>query len=219
MSSKNFAVSFINKDENTNTVLASVFKRDIMDIMIKMTNYNSDYTIAENNKIAIICDYLNNNPQNVEYLIYMYGFENALKKYKERFGDINSNIEVLMKDLAIIIIDEIILIYEIQDRESHSPQHSPPHSPRHSPEQSRAPSPTPSLLNFLEDFHRRGTTPPPDFQEYSGAESEHQRDSIQVYNREEHRNNCDGLPNHFNADERSKYNLITGAMISENTNY
>jgi|DEB19_MinimDraft_3_1074340.scaffolds.fasta_scaffold19789_2 hypothetical protein len=215
MSSKNFAVSFINKDENTNTVLASVFKRDIMDIMIKMTNYNSDYTIAENNKIAIICDYLNNNPQNVEYLIYMYGFENALKKYKERFGDINSNIEVLMKDLAIIIIDEIILIYEIQDRESHSP----PHSPRHSPEQSRAPSPTPSLLNFLEDFHRRGTTPPPDFQEYSGAESEHQRDSIQVYNREEHRNNCDDLPNHFNADERSKYNLIAGAMISENTNY
>lgn len=219
MSSKNFAVSFINKDENTNTVLASVFKRDIMDIMIKMTNYNSDYTIAENNKIAIICDYLNNNPQNVEYLIYMYGFENALKKYKERFGDINSNIEVLMKDLAIIIIDEIILIYEIQDRESHSPQHSPPHSPRHSPEQSRAPSPTPSLLNFLEDFHRRGTTPPPDFQEYSGAESEHQRDSIQVYNREERRNNCDDLPNHFNADERSKYNLIAGAMISENTNY
>jgi hypothetical protein len=215
MSSKNFAVSFINKDENTNTVLASVFKRDIMDIMIKMTNYNSDYTIAENNKIAIICDYLNNNPQNVEYLIYMYGFENALKKYKERFGDINSNIEVLMKDLAIIIIDEIILIYEIQDRESHSP----PHSPRHSPEQSRAPSPTPSLLNFLEDFHRRGTTPPPDFQEYSGTESEHQRDSIQVYNREEHRNNCDDLPNHFNADERSKYNLIAGAMISENTNY
>lgn len=215
MSSKNFAVSFINKDENTNTVLASVFKRDIMDIMIKMTNYNSDYTIAENNKIAIICDYLNNNPQNVEYLIYMYGFENALKKYKERFGDINSNIEVLMKDLAIIIIDEIILIYEIQDRESHSP----PHSPRHSPEQSRAPSPTPSLLNFLEDFHRRGTTPPPDFQEYSGAESEHQRDSIQVYNREERRNNCDDLPNHFNADERSKYNLIAGAMISENTNY
>lgn len=215
MSSKNFAVSFVNKDENTNTVLASVFKRDIMDIMIKMTNYNSDYTIAENNKIAIICDYLNNNPQNVEYLIYMYGFENALKKYKERFGDINSNIEVLMKDLAIIIIDEIILIYEIQDRESHSP----PHSPRHSPEQSRAPSPTPSLLNFLEDFHRRGTTPPPDFQEYSGAESEHQRDSIQVYNREEHRNNCDDLPNHFNADERSKYNLIAGAMISENTNY
>ena len=186
-----------------------------MDIMIKMTNYNSDYTIAENNKIAIICDYLNNNPQNVEYLIYMYGFENALKKYKERFGDINSNIEVLMKDLAIIIIDEIILIYEIQDRESHSP----PHSPRHSPEQSRAPSPTPSLLNFLEDFHRRGTTPPPDFQEYSGTESEHQRDSIQVYNREEHRNNCDDLPNHFNADERSKYNLIAGAMISENTNY
>ena len=215
MSSKNFAVSFINKDENTNTVLASVFKRDIMDIMIKMTNYNSDYTIAENNKIAIICDYLNNNPQNVEYLIYMYGFENALKKYKERFGDINSNIEVLMKDLAIIIIDEIILIYEIQDRESHSP----PHSPRHSPEQSRAPSPTPSLLNFLEDFHRRGTTPPPDFQEYSGAESEHQRDSIQVYNREEHRNNCDDLPNHFNTDERRKYNLIAGAMISENTNY
>ena len=215
MSSKNFAVSFINKDENTNTVLASVFKRDIMDIMIKMTNYNSDYNIAENNKIPIICDYLNNNPQNVEYLIYMYGFENALKKYKERFGDINSNIEVLMKDLAIIIIDEIILIYEIQDRESHSP----PHSPRHSPEQSRAPSPTPSLLNFLEDFHRRGTTPPPDFQEYSGAESEHQRDSIQVYNREEHRNNCDDLPNHFNADERSKYNLIAGAMISENTNY
>ena len=215
MSSKNFAVSFVNKDENTNTVLASVFKRDIMDIMIKMTNYNSDYTIAENNKIAIICDYLNNNPQNVEYLIYMYGFENALKKYKERFGVINSNIEVLMKDLAIIIIDEIILIYEIQDRVSHSP----PHSPRHSPEQSRAPSPTPSLLNFLEDFHRRGTTPPPDFQEYSGAESEHQRDSIQVYNREEHRNNCDDLPNHFNADERSKYNLIAGAMISENTNY
>lgn len=219
MSSKNFAVSFVNKDENTNTVLASVFKRDIMDIMIKMTNYNSDYTIAENNKIAIICDYLNNNPQNVEYLIYMYGFENALKKYKERFGDINSNIEVLMKDLAIIIIDEIILIYEIQDRESHSPQHSPPHSPRHSPEQSRAPSPTPSLLNFLEDFHRRGTTPPPDFQEYSGAESEHQRDSIQVYNREEHWNNCDNLPNHFNTDERRKYNLIAGAMISENTNY
>jgi len=208
MSSKNFAVSFINKDENTNTVLASVFKRDIMDIMIKITNYNSDYNIAENNKIAIICDYLNNNPQNVEYLIYMYGFENALKKYKERFGDINSNIEVLMKDLAIIIIDEIILIYEIQDMAPHSP----PHSPQHSPQQSRAPSPTPSLLNFLENFHRQGTTPPPDFQEYSGAESEHQRDSIQVYN-------CDDLPNHFNQDERSKYNLIAGAMISENTNY
>ena len=72
MSSKNFAVSFVNKDENTNTVISSVFKRDIMDIMVSMTNNNSNYTIAQNNKIAIICDYLNNNPQNVEYLIYMY---------------------------------------------------------------------------------------------------------------------------------------------------
>lgn len=207
MSSKNFAVSFVNKDENTNTVLTSVFKRDIMDIMVSMTNNNSNYTIAQNNKIAIICDYLNNNPQNIEYLIYMYGFENALKKYQERFGTINSNIEVLMKDLAIIIIDEIVLIYEIQYDESHSPLYSPI--------QSRAPSPTPSLLNFLENFHRQGTTPPPEFEETSKPEIK----GICVYNRDEHGNHYDNLSKHFNTEDREKYNKIAGSMISENTNY
>jgi len=116
MSEKNFVVSFNACDDNINSVL-SVYNRQIMEIMMLVNNCDN-YDNAQNRKTTIIYEYITENKRDIEYIIYMYGFECALKKYQKRFDGINSNIPVLVKDIAIMIIDEIVCIYEIQKEEA-----------------------------------------------------------------------------------------------------
>lgn len=116
MSEKNFVVSFNNDDDNVNSVLTG-YNRQIMEIMMQV-NKCDNYNIAQNKKTTIIYEYISENKRDIEYIIYIYGIENALTKYKNRFDGINNNIPVLVKDIAIMIIDEIICIYEIQNEET-----------------------------------------------------------------------------------------------------
>ena len=116
MSEKNFVVSFNNGDDNVNSVLTG-YNRQIMEIMMQV-NKCDNYNIAQNKKTTIIYEYISENKRDIEYIIYIYGIENALTKYKNRFDGINNNIPVLVKDIAIMIIDEIICIYEIQNEET-----------------------------------------------------------------------------------------------------
>lgn len=115
MSDKNFVVSFNSSNENVNSVLSG-YNRQIMDIMMLVNNCNN-YDEAQNRKTTIIYEYITENKRDIEYIIYIYGFENALTKYQKRFAGINSNVPVLIKDLAIMIIDEIVCIYEVQKEE------------------------------------------------------------------------------------------------------
>ena len=115
MDQKNFVVSFINNNDNINTVLSG-YNRQIMEIMIVLNN-SANYQEAQNNKIDIIREYLNQNKKDIEYIIYIYSFELALKKYIDKFKIFNTNPNVLTTDLAIMIIDEIICIYEIESED------------------------------------------------------------------------------------------------------
>tara|TARA_B110000259_G_C13998647_1_gene395434 strand:- start:1343 stop:1861 length:519 start_codon:yes stop_codon:yes gene_type:complete len=115
MAQKNFVVSFASNDDNTKSVLSG-YNRQIMEIMININNCNN-YENAENRKIAIIYEFIQSNIRDIENIIYIYGFEPALTKYQSRFNGLNANISVLIKDLAIMIIDEIICIYEVQKEE------------------------------------------------------------------------------------------------------
>ena len=112
MTEKNFVVSFNAGDDNIDSVLAG-YNRQIMEIMITINNCH-DYDNAQNRKTTIIYEYIEANKIDIEYITYIYGFEQALIKYQQRFNGLNSNISVLIKDLAIMIIDEIICIYEVQ---------------------------------------------------------------------------------------------------------
>jgi len=112
MAHKSFVVTFDSSDDNINSVLSG-YNRQIMEIMIIINNCNN-YEEAQNRKTTIIYEYLKDKKKDIEYLIFIYGFELALIKYQERFNGINSNISILIKDLAIMIIDEIICIYEVQ---------------------------------------------------------------------------------------------------------
>lgn len=129
MSEKNFVVSFNASDDNVNSVLSG-YNRQIMDVMMLVNNCDN-YDEAQNRKTTIIYEYITENKRDIEYIIYIYGFENALTKYQKRFAGINSNVPVLIKDLAIMIIDEIVCIYEVQKEESekypeyHNPQIEP----------------------------------------------------------------------------------------------
>lgn len=116
MEQKNFVVSFVNINENTNTVLKG-FNRQIMEIMIALNNSNN-YQEAQHKKIDTIREFLNLNKKDIEYIIYIYSFELALSKYIAKFKIFNSNPSILIMDLAIMIIDEIICIYEIQVEET-----------------------------------------------------------------------------------------------------
>ena len=116
MEQKNFAVSFVNINENTNTVLTG-FNRQIMEIMIALNNC-ANYQEAQHKKIDTIREFFEANKKDIEYLIYIYSFELALSKYINKFKIFNSNPSILITDLAILIIDEIICIYEIQVEET-----------------------------------------------------------------------------------------------------
>jgi hypothetical protein len=116
MEQKNFAVSFVNNNDNTNTVLTG-FNRQIMEIMIALNN-SANYQEAQNKKINTIREFVEANKKDIEYLIYIYSFELALSKYINKFNMFNSNPTILITDLAIMIIDEIICIYEIQVEET-----------------------------------------------------------------------------------------------------
>ena len=116
MGEKNFVVSFNASDDNVNSVLSG-YNRQIMEIMI-LVNKCENYNIAQNRKTTIIYEYITKNKRDIEYIIYIYGFESALTKYQKRFEGINSNVSVLIKDLAIMIIDEIVCIYEVQKEEA-----------------------------------------------------------------------------------------------------
>ena len=116
MSEKNFVVSFNASDDNVNSVLSG-YNRQIMNIMILINNCDN-YDNAQNRKTKIIYEYITENKRDIEYIIYIYGFESALTKYQKRFAGINSNIPVLIKDLAIMVIDEIVCIYEVQKEEA-----------------------------------------------------------------------------------------------------
>lgn len=116
MSEKNFVVSFNASNDNVNSVLSG-YNRQIMDIMMLVNNCHN-YDEAQNRKTTIIYEYITQNKRDIEYLIYIYGFECALIKYQKRFAGINSNVSVLIKDLAIMVIDEIVCIYEVQKEEA-----------------------------------------------------------------------------------------------------
>lgn len=74
---------------------------------------NTDYGTAMNRKIGIIQSYLTNDLSNIEYIIYIYGFADALIEYRARFGNRDIEPSVLMFDLATLVIDNSISIYEV----------------------------------------------------------------------------------------------------------
>ena len=111
MSSKNFVVSFNNNNGAYNSLFAAYY-RQIMDIMLHIDKC-SDYDTAMNSKIGYIQNYLTNDSANIEYIIYIYGFAEALTEYKQRFGNRDTEPSVLTLDLATLIIDKIISIYEV----------------------------------------------------------------------------------------------------------
>tara|TARA_B100000787_G_C16198405_1_gene302792 strand:- start:5092 stop:5457 length:366 start_codon:yes stop_codon:yes gene_type:complete len=84
-----------------------------MEMMIEINNSNN-YQEAQHKKIDIIREFINSNKWDVEYLIYIHGFELALSKYINKFKIFNSNPSVLVTELAIMIINDIINIYESQ---------------------------------------------------------------------------------------------------------
>jgi hypothetical protein len=83
-----------------------------MEIML-LIDTSADYNIAANNKIGYIQHYLSHDHINIEYIVYIYGFVDALTEYRERFGYRDIDPKVLMLDLATLVIDNIISIYEI----------------------------------------------------------------------------------------------------------
>tara|TARA_B000000475_G_scaffold212633_1_gene174671 strand:+ start:3417 stop:3926 length:510 start_codon:yes stop_codon:yes gene_type:complete len=119
MTEKNFVVSFNAGDDNIDSVLAG-YNRQIMEIMITINNCH-DYDNAQSRKTTIIYESIQANKRDIDHMIYIYGFEQALIKYQTRFNGLNSNISVLIKDLAIMIIDEIICIYEVQKEVEKNP--------------------------------------------------------------------------------------------------
>ena len=119
MTEKNFVVSFNAVDDNVESVLAG-YNRQIMEIMISINNCH-DYDNAQSRKTTIIYESIQANKRDIDHMIYIYGFEQALIKYQKRFNGLNSNISVLIKDLAIMIIDEIICIYEVQKEVEKNP--------------------------------------------------------------------------------------------------
>tara|TARA_B110000444_G_scaffold230380_1_gene237560 strand:- start:84 stop:593 length:510 start_codon:yes stop_codon:yes gene_type:complete len=119
MTEKNFVVSFNAGDDNIDSVLAG-YNRQIMEIMITINNCH-DYDNAQSRKTTIIYESIQANKRDIDHMIYIYGFEQALIKYQTRFNVLNSNISVLIKDLAIMIIDEIICIYEVQKEVEKNP--------------------------------------------------------------------------------------------------
>lgn len=119
MTEKNFVVSFNAGDDNIDSVLAG-YNRQIMEIMITINNCH-DYYNAQSRKTTIIYESIQANKRDIDHMIYIYGFELALIKYQTRFNGLNSNISVLIKDLAIMIIDEIICIYEVQKEVENNP--------------------------------------------------------------------------------------------------
>lgn len=119
MTEKNFVVSFNAVDDNIESVLAG-YNRQIMEIMISINNCH-DYDNAQSRKTTIIYESIQANKRDIDHMIYIYGFEQALIKYQTRFNGLNSNISVLIKDLAIMIIDEIVCIYEVQKEVEKNP--------------------------------------------------------------------------------------------------
>ena len=111
MSSKNFVVSFNNNNGAYHSLFAAYY-RQIMDIMLYIDTC-SDYDTAMNSKIGYIQNYLTNDSANIEYIIYIYGFAEALTEYKQRFGNRDIEPSILTLDLATLIIDKIITIYEV----------------------------------------------------------------------------------------------------------
>jgi hypothetical protein len=110
MSSKNFVVSFISK-ESHNSLFAAYY-RQIMEIML-LIDTSVHYDDAIMNKIGYIQNYLANDLVNIEYIIYVYGFAEALREYNMRFGNRNIEPSILMFDLATLVIDNVISIYEV----------------------------------------------------------------------------------------------------------
>lgn len=119
MTEKNFVVSFNAGSDNIDSVLAG-YNCQIMEIMITINNCH-DYDNAQSRKTTIIYESIQANKRDIDHMIYIYGFEQALIKYQTRFNGLNSNISVLIKDLAIMIIDEIVCIYEVQKEVEKNP--------------------------------------------------------------------------------------------------
>lgn len=78
-----------------------------------MVDQCADYDMATNYKIGDIQTYLKNDHANIEYIIYIYGFAEALTEYKARFGNRDIEPTVLMLDLATLIIDKVISVYQV----------------------------------------------------------------------------------------------------------
>jgi hypothetical protein len=113
MTTKNFVVSFVNNKGSAAVIEGYNLK--IMEIMINI-DYCPDYYTSKNNKINIINEYLTNNPMFIENVIYVYGIEETLSLYNNKFGINNLNpLNVMTIDLAAVVIDKIIQVYEIEN--------------------------------------------------------------------------------------------------------
>jgi hypothetical protein len=114
MTTKNFVVSFVKNNACSEAVIEG-FHLKIMEIMINI-DYCPDYNTSTNNKINIINEYLKKNPIFIENVIYVYGIEETLSLYNNKFGIININpLNVMTVDLATVVIDKIIQVYEIEN--------------------------------------------------------------------------------------------------------
>ena len=114
MTTKNFVVSFVNNNPGSAAVIEG-YHLKIMEIMINI-DYCPDYYTSTNNKINIINEYLNKDPIFVENVIYVYGIEETLSLYNNKFGIINLNpLNVMTIDLATVVIDKIIQVFEIEN--------------------------------------------------------------------------------------------------------
>jgi len=113
MTTKNFVVSFVNNKGSAAVIEGYNLK--IMEIMINI-DYCPDYYTSKNNKINIINEYLTNNPMFIENVIYVYGIEETLSLYNNKYGINNLNpLNIMTIDLAAVVIDKIIQVYEIEN--------------------------------------------------------------------------------------------------------
>lgn len=113
MSQKNFVVSFTNSDDNTSVVLSG-YNRHIMEIMMEIYNRSEDYNAAKENKYAIIREFLADKKSDIEHIIFIYGIEQSMTKFKECCSN---DIENMLFNLAVMIFGNIICLYEIHEEE------------------------------------------------------------------------------------------------------
>ena len=161
MSAKNFVVSVNSASDSINIsgIMDGGFGKNIMDIIISINNSSGNFEEAKKNKISCIQDYIYKNMKHIDFLIYLYGQSLVINDYIKRFGPIVYS-PVLEVDFATIIIDNIIVIYEvchfpeniIAATQTTSTQASPSSLSLSYPQSPLSPLLTPSSLSSFTDI-------------------------------------------------------------------